>query len=495
MRFAFSKICLVCLVLVVAPFAFGQMSSNDAQRLGLEVAWSSQVELPRAGGVASAHLWAEKTNPRKFAVVTLPSRTIRISADEVDRDGNPIGIDGAKKKVSQVAAKLIGKPTGFEVVELTIPRIKLITITRNGVVQAVDGESGQVLWSNTCGDTTAPAFPGAVSEAGVVVVHGEYLYVLNLETGKHDSVRRLNYATSNAVAATNNTAFVIDQNGRVEAYPIGSGNFVQRWGYAMLGRAIGHSLSLLDDDLCAIDSNKGYLYVFNSTGEPSVWMRYQSSTPIVGCITTGNDALYAGNLAGKLVKIIAQERIGRIEWEFLSGQALSAPPLVIGPNVFVAADNGTFYQINDADGTTRWSRRGLNIEEPLAVIGKNVFARDQANQYIAFDIETGRTIGQSSAASFGTPITNHINDRLYLLGRHGELQCLRELGAELPTMVTPFKVEEAKPEPAKPAQEATPQMQESNPFGGGANPFGAAPEPDANMANPFGGADPLTPNN
>ena len=121
--------------------------------------------------------------------------------------------------------------------------------------------------------------------------------MLDWENGKIVTNKPLQYASSNAVAATDNMAFVSDFSGRVEAYAIGESEFKQRWGYVIRGRAIGRTVKMLDRDLCGIGSADGFFYVFSAATTPDVWMRYQSTTPIAKCIGTGNNAFYVGNQA------------------------------------------------------------------------------------------------------------------------------------------------------------------------------------------------------
>ncbi len=575
---------LTCLIWSTAQLTgLAQVMSEDARRLRLELAWQSQVQLPLTSGLASAQLWTEETNPRKFAVVELPGHTIRIAADKLDRSGNPIGIELAKKQALQEAqfiswdkngdgqvspaeatnlgrafseidrdrdgfisyaensrfidwtrlisttlgaadaarmmrerqlqdvASMLSEPTGFEVIEQVIPRVKLVLVSRSGSVATLDAETGNLLWATICGDSGAPAFPAGLSKAGITIIQGERLYVLDWETGKQLEDKHLQYATSNAVAVTNTMAFVADFSGRVEAYGIGDTNFIQRWGYVIRGRAIGDTVSLLDRNLCAMASNDSLVYVFNATDTPSVWMRYQSSTPIVRCLGVGNGAFYAGNLGGKLSKIVVDDRLGRIQWEYLGGQSFSTPPLIVGSNVFVASDTGALYCVNDAEGVEAWASDSLGVTQPLAVANNVVYARTMINEVIGFDIGTGRVLGRSLPRALGHAVTNQISDRVYLIGKHGQVQCLRPMGSVAPVMVTPPKLPEAgatEIEPATTPAEGGEMAPGSspfetppaggNPFGSGSDPFGAAPAaagaaPAAAggaTANPFG-ADPF----
>ncbi len=81
--------------------AMAQLSNDDARNLGLEVAWQSQIQMPLAKGIASAHLWAESTGARQYAIAEVNGRTVRVSADQLDREGKPIGLEVAKLMAQQ----------------------------------------------------------------------------------------------------------------------------------------------------------------------------------------------------------------------------------------------------------------------------------------------------------------------------------------------------------------------------------------------------------
>lgn len=548
--------------------AQAQLSTEDVRRLGLEVAWQSQVQMPRTKGIASSHLWAETTGARQYAVAEVNGRKVQVSADKLDRDGKPIGLESAKLQARQEAqfrsfdtngdgelvpsevtvlgkaftavdrdqdgvislaehtrfidwntligatlgkngaaqllktkglesaVQLLTAPTGIDVKEVTIPRIKLVIVSQSGSVQTLDAETGKTLWSNTCGDAASPAFPAAVSKAGVVILHGDRLYVLDWETGKIITTTPLHYASSNAVAVTDNMAFVSDFSGRVNAYAIGESEFKQRWGYVIRGRAIGNTVKMSDRNLCGIASAEGFFYVFSATTTPDVWLRYKSTTPIAKCVGTGNNAFYVGNESGRLSKIVIDDRIGKTAWEHVGGHSYSSAPLVIGEHVFVSTDDGALNCLADKDGSEVWLSRSMAIREPLAVVGNLVYARSQSEEVVGFDVATGKVAGRANANNIADVLMNQLTDRVYLIGNHGQLQCLRPIGSDVPKLITPVVLEK-KPSnqslPTTPTENAPPT--EGNPFEStqpgadpfsGDDPFGAAPTEEPNMAeDPF----------
>lgn len=570
MRLIVSVTALLCLCFV--PVARAQVTSAAARDLGLELAWQSQIQFSPISGVASVNLWADSEGARQFAEITLPNQqVIRVSADQLDRDGAAIGIEKAKTKALQQAifrstdangdglltaseatnfasafaaidrdrdqkityaeytrfidwlalvenegklgrvdlprmlksrglqnvSSLLSKPSGFEVRELTVPSLKLILVSRDGKVTTLDAETGKLIWENTCGDVRAPAFPAAICGAGVVVLQGEHLYEFDLQNGKLLRTQPLGKGSSNAVAVTNTVAFVSDFSGRVVAYPVGEGEFKQKWGYTTRGRAVGKTLSLLDKNLCAIASADGVLYVFHSSRTPEVWLRYQSTTPIAGCIGAGKSSFYVGTEGGKFSKIVMEERNGRIDWEYLSAHSFSSAPLIIGSQIFAASDSGTLISLRDSDGSEEWSSNALNVREPLSVVGDTVYCVTRANELVSVDRKSGIVLARAITRNLGYAVANQLNDRLYCIGSQGQVQCLRPFGSDTPRMITASSGAAAQPEAEAPEatnESETPMSEEpgDNPFGGndGNDPFGGGMDAPAEAAPE--GADPFS---
>lgn len=494
MKLNVSTLAMGLVVCVLGSDALAQVPRATVKAMGLETAWKSQVQMPFTGpGIVSSHLWADVSNASKYAVVELPDRTIRIAESTPDRKGNPIGIEEAKERAKKKAALILGKNDGFQVVEQSIPQIKLVLITSNGLVQCLDAETGKLIWSSSCGLSTAPAHPGAVSSSGVSVVHGQYLYVLDLTTGKLIAQRKLREATANAVAACNDLAFVSDYAGRVQAY--GLQKELRPWRYVMHGRSVGKTVSLANQTFSAVATDKGYVYVFSATGGPSIWIRYETNSPLSGSLAAGNGAFYAGSIGGVVTKISVDDRMGKIRWEYRAGRAVTAPPLIIGDTVFAATESGQLTSIDDNTGGTNWVNDLAGIARPIGESKDALVCLTNTGALANVNIETGRIESQSAPLDLGHAVVNQLNDRIYLVARNGAIQCLRSRGAELPTMFAAVTMPEGTEgetdagmtaPPAENAGENT-----GSPFNfdnnAGGDPFGGAADPAAAGGDPFGG--------
>ena len=138
-----------------------QLSSSDANALGLEIAWNSQLQLPLDGrGIASVNLWLNASKQRAYAVVRLPERMIYVAADELDASNQPIGIEGAKLSALSMAHRITGVTEGFDAQELVVPQVLLVATTRAGLVHCFDAETGRLQWATSCGVSSAPGLSG-----------------------------------------------------------------------------------------------------------------------------------------------------------------------------------------------------------------------------------------------------------------------------------------------------------------------------------------------
>ena len=500
-----SSVCLaVCACFGSTPVANAQVSSVDAKQLGLEIAWQAQLQLPRVGrGIVTSSLWVDGSTLRKYATVDLGAgRTIEISAAQVDAKGKPIGIEVAKQLAGERAARMLGRNDGFQVVESNVPNIRLVVVTSDGLVQNIDAETGRMLWSSPCGPTTAPAQPAAFSKAGVSLIHGRHLYLLDWDTGKQLQRKELEYGSSIALAIAGNIAYVSDYQGRIEAY--GLGRTVIPWTAQVSGRAVGQPVSLADQSFCAMASSIGYMYTMRGGDTPGMWTRFEAASALTGCLAAGNNSFYVGSIEGVLTKIGVDAKLENLKWDLTTGEPLTAPPLVIGDRVYVANESGRLMCIDDAEGALLWTETGLRILQPLAVAAGNLYCSTLSGRIAAINIGSGRLVAASQSIPLATSVINQTSDRLYVIDTSGRLQCLRPFQSKLPKLVEPVvigegdeaeKSESAATDAPVPAASQDPfgagngAASGSNPFGeaaAGANPFGAA-------SDPFGAPAPATP--
>ncbi len=497
----------ICSTGWLATAARAQVSAFDAGQLGLEIAWQTQLQLPKVGrGITTSSLWVDNSSPRKYAVVELGAgRTIEVSADEIDSKGAPIGIEVAKQMAGERAARLLGKNDGFAVIESSIPNIYLVVVTSDGLIHSYDAETGKLLWSRPCGVSTAPAQSAALSPAGVSLIHGRHLYLLDWASGKQLQRQELKYGSSVALAVCGRVAYVTDFRGRLEAY--GLGVTFKPWTSQIAGRDVGRPVSLADQSFCAIASTEGFVYTMIGGDKPGMWTRYEAASPFNGSLAAGNRAFYAGSSEGVLAKVSVDDQLGSLNWDFTTGESLTAPPLVIDERVYLANESGRLHCLDDTTGSSLWSEVGMRVEQPFAVAGGKLYCKTIAGKIIAVDAESGRFIWGSQPIPLAGLVINQSSDRLYVADTAGRLQCLRPWQSTLPRMIKSATPSEgvASQEGTAPASDTTPAAPSQDPFNAsgeaadappGASPFDSGTDPFSTPApagdTPDSAADPFS---
>ncbi|MCC6511748.1 MAG: PQQ-binding-like beta-propeller repeat protein [Pirellulaceae bacterium] len=492
---------------------FAQLGENQVRTMGLDVMWRSQLQMPaEAGSIVSTHLWTNPKVKKSYAELKLPagmgvgSRTLRASADTLGKDGAPIGIEAAKKDVETRAARMLGRASGLAAVEVTVPMIYFVVVTSDGVVQNFDAETGESLWKNSCGSLRFPAAPASVSDYGIVVAHGPELYLLDWKTGKHLARRAMQRASTAGVAMIDNFAFVSSLSGQLNAFDFSKPGNASPWTYRLFGRAVTiPANSDRTHKLVAFATEDGVATLFYAGEKIGPWFNFEARSPLSGPLTFIGGAMYCGDSAGQISKV-GLDRVGSVQWRFMLGSGLGAPPMVINKVFYATSEIGYMSAADDSNGFPLWREPVPRIRAILSGTQDHLYCRSLTNRLIVVDSKSGKIISQTGESLIATSVINHLTDRLYVISAGGTVQCLREIGKEhdMPTFLEPLPApaESAKPaEATAPAEgEADPAMQEapaesSDPFGAStaADPFAApaAPADGAGAADPF--AVPATP--
>ncbi len=506
MRNRFSSL-LVLFALAIPLPVFGQFANHQLDDLGLETAWLSQARVPFDGrGIASVDVWVDETATRKFAVVDLPGYPmVRVAADKLDAKNQPIGMEKAKVEAQSIAAKLLGKQTGFEVAEVNIPQTRLIVVTSNGLVQNFDAETGKLLWSTPCGPVGTSALPAALSSQGIFVVQGDTLYMLEWVTGKQIMTKHLSNNTSSGLSVLdaeiepppgvqkavrqNTMALVADYSGTLTAY--GISEKISPWSNRMIRRTTDRPVASPDRKYVAMATSSGMVYVYSGSTKPRVLYRFEAKSGVTGSLASSKDSFYIGSNDGVLAKVSLD---GKLRWSFHLSHPIASPALIdeeLG-QVYFASESGEFTAVNDSTGFEAWERsyKG-NVLGPIAIAGPNVICRTSADSLVALDRKTGKLQGTtSSRLMLRVSTLNNITDRVYLANPNGQIQCLRPIGKDLPRIAKPIAGA-----PEKPAKQQNTDVENAPMNEAGENtssdPFGSTDTTDTPSADAAPGADPF----
>lgn len=356
---------------------------------------------------------------------------------------------------------------------------RLYGVTDSGIVTALDAETGAQLWTKRVGKPGAEAFGPGANDKYLGVVSGAKLYLLDRHNGRIAWIRQLGNAPSSGPALSEKYAFVALMTGRIEAYDLEDPD-TQPWYYQSKGRTFLRPTAT--GAVVSWPTTAGYLYV-SRANDPGVLFRLETSDDIVTSPAQQQPYIYIASLDGYLYAM--HELTGEELWRYSTGYSITSSPAVIGDTAYVASFQPALHAVDIAPGkgTARWVAPGVSH---FAARGKDrVYASDRYGNLLLLDAKTGARQGRINVAEGISTLVNNQTDRIYLVNDRGLVQCLREIGAEQPTMHRQPIGKSA--EEAAGADEEKPTV---NPFGEEAAAPADAPEP-AGEETPFAEEEPV----
>jgi outer membrane protein assembly factor BamB len=468
----------------------GLMPANIARRYGLERAWFTQIEVGRGRGrVNEAVVHVSKSRLQTTVEVFQGPSRWQFTEYERDAFGQIIGPEGAKRKANDFAARLkrISPEAGEPRVQVqVVPEVTLYVTTNQGLIQAIDGETGKTRWSVRVGSAHYPTTGAVASENHVALLNGSTLYVLRSTDGEMMWQKKTDGVPGASAAISDEYVFVPMVNGAIESYTLADPKAVP-WIYRSLGRAMVQPA--LGFGSLAWPTDYGHLYVASATSR-SILYRLESRETIAATPSfAAADRLIAPTIDGYVYCLQPSRQTSNILWKFSSGETLSQPPLVNGEFAYVLSDDRNLYSLSTKDGLPQWKSPGVN--KMLAISGDKMYAVGEVGRLVVLDLKTGSRTATIPLDEFDLQITNPLTDRLYYGTKLGTLQCLREVGHRWPVVFAPTDGKKPRPKPApKPAAGDGPSA-EPKPADND-DPFGAAaPAAPAKPAEPAGGDDPF----
>lgn len=525
-----------------------EINGHDAAGVGLAVAWQTNVGgSPLAKGRYSFVIWPHSTAKREFVTVRTVPREVQssllrdydvaiagtgiarttandiltkagyrtllleeenqigggrvvqsISGNEVDlvtlgkaieqgerpAETPRLGLVGATEKAERLVAtyKKLGRKIELEPFSQQLTY--LVTLTLDGIVQAIDAESGAILWKAEAGDSRLPMFGPGVSDENVVVTNGNMLYVFELATGDLINTRKLVSTPTGSPTAVPGKAIVPSIEGRLVAYDVKNPNippFVLRSGTE---NRLG-VVSSADRNFLSWPMNNR-LFVAKALAKvdksPVLWNSIDMGEPLTDLpITVQNGFVFCGR-SGTVIHC-STDRNDSILWKIRLSVPVSKSPIANKDFVFVVSDSGLLFAINLTNGAEVWDAPAINVKDLVAIGKEHIYVTNSAKNLVALDISTGRETSRSSILA-PTVLPNATSDRLFFVNSGGQLTCLREINAAFPTFAAEFKSTDMAP--AKPKLQSTNDEQSKSEDT--SNVFEAAGATDnaSNAADPFG---------
>jgi len=477
-----------CLVFgtVVAPVAAQSSSSlispTEANRFGLERVWFTRVQFDRARGRIE-HIRQHVSSKYGYAVHEVISKRGRkvITDRDLDRFGTPLGKEGAERQANVLVQQLTRSGIEAEIKTQVLPEITIYVVSDSGAVQAIDGETGRTRWSTYIGSPRFPTDAPGANDDYVAIVNGTNLYVLNQATGEIAWRRQTQSAPGAGPAVSGERVFVPMIGGTIEAYLVADGR-QPPWIFQSRGRAVVQPV--IAGTVVAWPTDKGDLYVAeaNLTG---IRYRLETGRPVVARPTSvPPNRIVVVSTDGYVYCI--HESSGSLVWRFSTGEPIVKPAVAIDDALFVVTDDDNLFRLSAETGQEQWW--APRIREIVSASKTRLYCQGDTGQLIIFDMATGGRLGALSTELLDVRMVNYQTDRIFLGSSTGVIQCLREVGAEWPTIRAGGLEEKPEKEVVKDApaaeEEPAPAPAVSDPFGA----FGTEPaaDPPASTEDPFG---------
>lgn len=481
----------ICLILgtIVSPVAAQRSSTlispSEANRFGLERIWFTRVQFDSARG-RIAHVRQHISSKYGYTVHEVLSergRTV-VTDRDLDRFGTPLGKEGAQKKADRLVQQLTRSGIQAEVKTQVLPEITIYVVSDSGVVQAIDGETGRTRWSLLVGNSSFPTDAPGANDDFVGIINGSSLYILDQKTGSIAWRRQMNGAPGAGPALSDERVFVPMVGGTIEAYFVNDSRRPP-WVFQSRGRAVVQPV--IAGKAVAWPTDRGELYVAeaNLTG---IRYRLETSRPIVARPTPlPPNRIVVVSTDGYVYCI--HESSGSLLWRFSTGEPIVKPAVAIGEAIFVVTDDDSLFRLSAQSGLEEWW--APRIREVVSASKDRLYCLGDTGRLNIFDMKTGGRLGSLNTEQLDIRMVNYQTDRIFLGSSTGVIQCLREVGAEWPT-IRAGGLEEKPEEPDKDAvAEDEPAMEDepapaADPFGADEPAADAAESTEDPFADPFG---------
>jgi outer membrane protein assembly factor BamB len=379
-----------------------------------------------------------------------------------------------------------GRKDGF--ISIQLADGQMFVQTRSGMVAVLDAETGRILWHTTFGKSYQASFPLAINSFAVYAVNGGTIYALDRTTGAVKWKFRQPEGLSTAPVADDVQMYLSTGSGRMYGYflpvpssteggktpsltapppptpdksvdttagspyasPPGSDKEAAvlrepqptfSWEAQTHARLKFTPLMSYESLLAATPTGTIVgvsKYPFNSA-VPEVY-RIKLDGPIAAAPGHFDDVLKNGQVeetayVGDDTNVYAiGVSGGKQRWRFTVGTAVLHQPIATAEDVYVTTERNGMFRLSRTSGEPQWriKRGNRNVESNadadrlLAVNPKFVYATDKSNRLLILDRNLGTEVSSYNTRDFAFPVSNEMNDRLYLAANSGLIVCLHD---------------------------------------------------------------------
>lgn len=341
----------------------------------------------------------------------------------------------------------------------------LYAVTNSAMVHAIDAETGKTLWSQRIGRPNHPSMTPDARGGLLAVVNGSRLYLVDRLNGKLLHEIAIKDAPGAGPALSSKRVYVPMVSGMVVAYPLSMIEEPKRESAKQeknaedeeetspeldrkvsdppmlcrsYGRALIQPMVTRDDaggEYVVWPTDRGYLNFARIDREiiNAFLLKFRLETGATIASRPGylppdpkvlgdSGVVYA--VSGDGFVYAVKEEDGGTLWRFSTGEPIVRSPAVIGDRVYVATQLGGMYCLESKTGKNLWWAPG--VVQFVAASKDRVYVVDRTGRILALDAASGARLDTISTENISVIMANTDTDRIYLIGRKGLIQCLRE---------------------------------------------------------------------
>ena len=425
---------VICCFGLVASHAAAQ--NLDWNQYGLERAWSFQAPTePARAGAISVDKFVSGVKKRTVYEVTYAggSKSIYV-AGQVGRNGVRLDAESAAFQADVELRTL--KALGHEDAKVDtreVPDVSLLVQTGSGQLLLLDGETGELRWNLTIGKPNLTNQSPAVGEDYVAAVNGTSLYIIDKEIGKLEQVHKLSGIPDAGPTIAGNQLMVPILRRPFEVYSLEGGALHKPARFrASFGRVTSAPVATPTHITWATD--RGYLFLAD-TSEGLPMARVEARRGIVGAPAfVAPGWIIVGIEDGYVLATDLQTQM--IQWEFFTGESLTATPYAFNETVYVATSQNQLFALNAEDGALKW--RSTGVTQVVSGLEDRLYCVDPNGDLAILDVSDGRQVTSVPLDRRDRVLMNPLTDRVYVVHHSGLIECVRAEGARWPTVHVPL---------------------------------------------------------
>jgi len=435
---AIVSIALLVSAVLIAPANAEEflVPESKAFRAGLKVQWKSQLSV---GGPYKMIDWCLQIDENSSTTYfVMEAGTVRevVSNRQLNDRGEAFGLEGAqaeidfRKDLLETRMKLRGiEDIEVKVSSYTLPKSTLYTLSNDGVVTAIDADTGNILWDQLIGDMTLNVVGLGASKEHVAVVVGSKVYCLVAEDGRTLWSKETVYVPSASPGVSDTNILVPLGNGRLQSFLIEDEGYGSN---AYFASGFATARPLVTGNKVAWTTDSGQLNLATPKTSKAVSFRLKANDAIASSPTGTGANIYAASVDG-FVYCVDQMQ-GRLIWEVTTGASITQSPVPIGNYLYVVSDADQLFKIDAKTGqfAENWATPVEGIISFLGATEQSVFALDKSNILHVIDINNAKTVSSVPIGSIDNVLTNYATDRIYIATDGGLIECIRETSSDKP---------------------------------------------------------------